>query len=207
MSRFLVLVAFLTLLSCQNRGKTPGLIDNTIKSSVNSNETQNRYQKYDSLFEKNSQFISTSFDYPVGKPNAKGYYNAQEFRENDHLGDDWNGLNGGNTDLGDPIYAISNGYISSAKDIKGGWGKVVRIIHQYKGNYYESLYAHCQSILIKEGEFVKKGALIATIGNADGIYLAHLHLEIRDNIFMDIGAGYSKNTNGYLDPTKFINKN
>ena len=66
------------------------------------------------------QFTS-EFDFPVGKPDAVGYYNVQEFAENDHLGEDWNGVRGGNTDLGDPIYSIANGYVSFAENIGGGW--------------------------------------------------------------------------------------
>ena len=58
---------------------------------------------------------------------------------------------------------------------------------------------------MSEGQEVSKGIKIGTIGNADGIYLAHLHLEIRDKINMDMGGGYSENTKGYLDPTLFIN--
>lgn len=156
------------------------------------------------LFRENPDFIAQSFDFPIGKPNAKGYYNAQKFAINNHLGDDWNGVGGGNTDLGDPIYAIGNGYITFAEDVSGGWGKVIRIIHQYNNTYYESLYAHCDTILAEPNCFVKKGDQIATIGNADGIYYAHLHLEVRDSIFMDIGGGYAEDTSGYLDPTKFI---
>ena len=53
--------------------------------------------------------ISDGFDFPVGKPNAKKYYNAQKFGKNYHLGDDWNGVGGGNTDYGNPVYSISNG--------------------------------------------------------------------------------------------------
>lgn len=201
------IVVLLFLFSCDNKNKVSGFVASKKKTTKTTNVIQNKYQKYDSLFKENPKFVAANFDYPVGKPNAKGYYNAQKFKENDHLGDDWNGLGGGNTDLGDPIYAIANGYVSFAKDIEGGWGKVIRIIHKYKGKYYESVYAHCNSIQVKEGDFVKKGSLIATIGNANNMYLAHLHLEIRDNIYMDIGRGYAKNTSGYLDPTKFINKN
>ncbi|MBW1297528.1 M23 family metallopeptidase [Aquimarina litoralis] len=169
-------------------------------------ELQNKFKKYDSLFAQHPEFVAKSFDFPVGKPNAKGYYNAQKFQVNQHLGDDWNGVGGGNSDLGDPIYSIANGYVSFADDIGGGWGNVIRIIHKYKGKYYESVYAHCDAIKVRIGDFVTKGKLIGTIGNADGIYLAHLHFEIRDDIFMDIGPGYSNNTKGYLDPTKFINE-
>ncbi|WP_438711597.1 M23 family metallopeptidase [Aquimarina muelleri] len=205
MNKFLLLV--LILFFCKNEKKIFSFLTVNEKYTKEIDVIQDKSQKYNSLFKKNPDFIATSFDYPVGKPNAKGYYDAQKFKENNHLGNDWNGLGGGNTDHGDSIYAIANGYVSFAKDIEGGWGKVIRIIHKYKGKYYESIYAHCNSIGVKEADFVKKGALIATIGNANGMYLAHLHLEIRDNIYMDIGRGYAKNTSGYLDPTKFINKN
>ncbi len=207
MNKFLPLVAIL-ILFCSGNGKNIfRFLTVKEKSTKEIDVIQDKSQKYNSLFKKNPEFIASNFDYPIGKPNAKGYYNAQKFKENDHLGDDWNGLGGGNTDLGDSIYTIANGYVSFAKDIEGGWGKVIRIIHKYKGKYYESVYAHCNSIQVKEGDFVKKGSLIATIGNANGMYLAHLHLEIRNNIYMDIGRGYAKNTSGYLNPTKFINKN
>lgn len=160
------------------------------------------------IFSKKKSFYAGKFDFPVGKPNAKGYYNAQRFKVNNHLGDDWNAVTGGNTDLGDPIYSIANGYINFAQDIGGGWGKVIRIWHLLAdGSIIESLYAHCDKILIKEGEFILRGQNIATIGNADGQYLAHLHLEIRNDIELPIGGGYSFNTDGYLDPTKYINDN
>lgn len=152
------------------------------------------------------QFIATAFDYPVGKPDAKGYYNAQGFGLNYHLGDDWNAVTGGNSDLGDPIYSIANGQVNFAEDIGLGWGKVVRVLHQIpNGEQYESLYAHCDSMLVQAGDWVMRGQQIATIGNADGQYYAHLHLEIRDSIGMTIGGGYAEDTTGYLDPTHFLN--
>ena len=55
--------------------------------------------------------LSDGFDFPVGKPDGKNYYNAQPLGKNDHLGDDWNGTGGGNTDLGDPVYSIANGWV------------------------------------------------------------------------------------------------
>ena len=160
-----------------------------------------------SRFKKNREYIAEGFDFPVGKPNAEGYYNAQKFQENNHLGDDWNGTGGGNSDLGDTIYSIANGYISEVKDYGGGWGLVVRVVHLYKDKLYESVYAHCDSIMAKQGDFVKKGLAIATIGNNNGQYYAHLHLEIRTDITLGIGPGYSTNTEGYLDPTEFIKSN
>lgn len=154
------------------------------------------------------EFIANKFDFPVGKPDAKGYYNAQKYMVNNHLGDDWNAITGGNSDLGDPIYAIGNGYVKFAKNIGGGWGNVIRIDHKLSNNkMVESLYAHCDSIFVKKGNWVKIGDKIATIGNANGLYFAHLHFEIRENVNMPVGGGYSSNNKGYLDPTEFIQTN
>lgn len=150
-------------------------------------------------------YVALSFDFPVGKPDGKGYYNAQGFGENNHLGDDWNAVTGGNTDLGDPVYAIANGKVLFAKDVKGGWGNVIRIVHILPdSSRVESLYAHCDEIKVKEQQWVRKGEQIGTIGDAHGRYFAHLHFEIRSKVGLPIGGGYSEKTDGYLDPTKFI---
>ena len=157
---------------------------------------------------KDSVKFTNGFDFPVGKPNASGYYNAQKFGENNHLGEDWNGVGGGNTDLGDSIYAIANGNVSFAEDINGGWGNVIRIIHQTDADtQIESLYAHCLKIDVQEGDYVNKGDKIGTIGNNSGQYLAHLHLELRTEVGLPIGGGYSSNTAGYINPTEFIKSN
>lgn len=157
------------------------------------------------LTDFDTDYIAYGFDYPVGKPNAKGYYNAQEYGQNSHLGEDWNAVTGGNSDLGHPIYAIANGYVSYSSDLGGGWGNVNKVIHQLpNGKQIESMYAHCQDRLVSVGSYVTKGRKIATIGNANGTYLAHLHFELREKVGMEIGDGYSEITEGYLNPTKFI---
>lgn len=149
--------------------------------------------------------VAHSFDYPVGKPDAKGYYNAQGFGENAHLGDDWNALTGGNSDLGDPIFSIAHGLVKMAENLGGGWGNVIIVEHTLPNKKrVESLYAHCDEILVKKDQIVQKGDTIATIGTANGAYLAHLHFEIRDQTNMGVGPGYSDNTKGYLNPTEFI---
>ncbi len=168
----------------------------TIKDSVNE------------LFSSNPVYLANGFDFPVGKPDSKGYYNAQGFGVSAHLGDDWNGVGGGNSDLGDPIFSIANGYVNFALDYEGGWGKVIRIWHQINDSIIvESLYAHCDTMYVRQGKFVNKGDKIGTIGNAGGVYLAHLHFEIRDSIGMLIGGGYDPITDSYVNPTLFIKKN
>lgn len=151
--------------------------------------------------------FTDGFDYPVGKPNAKGYYNAQKFRENLHLGEDWNGVKGGNSDLGDPVYATANGYVTFAQDIRGGWGNVIKVVHYLDTvQKVESLYAHCDSVFVKKGAYVTKGQQLGTIGNNRGMYWAHLHFEIRDSVGMELGGGYAEDSSGYTNPTDFIKK-
>ncbi len=166
---------------------------------------------FDSLFIGNNKYISDGFDFPVGKPNAKGYYNAQGFLENYHLGDDWNGLGGGDSDIGLPIYSVSHGLVVYARDAGEGWGNVIRVVHKLEGqgffDYVESLYAHCDEIFVKSGQFVQKGDKIGTIGNADGHYKAHLHFEMRHDVSLPLGGGYDVEYYGYLNPTLFIDAN
>ena len=186
---FFIAILSVLILSCTSRNKKENVIA--------------EFQK--TILEPDTILVTNGFDFPVGKPNAKDYYNAQKFKENNHLGEDWNGVGGGNSDIGDPIYAIANGYVSFAEDKKGGWGNVVRIVHYItKEQQLESLYAHCLDIEVQTGDYVNKGDVIATIGNNDGQYLAHLHFELRNTIGLPIGGGYSKNTEGYINPTEFI---
>ena len=153
--------------------------------------------------------LCVGFALPVGPPDGEGYYNAQPFGTNDHLGDDWNGLGGGDTDLGDPVFAIADGVVTAARDEGGGWGNVVRVAHacgDAPDQEVESLYAHLEAIdaAIVVGRSVRRGDRIGTIGTAGGRYLAHLHLELRAAPGLPLGGGYGKDRTGYLDPTAFI---
>ncbi|MCB9764743.1 MAG: M23 family metallopeptidase [Alphaproteobacteria bacterium] len=149
------------------------------------------------------------FDWPVGPPDARGYYDAQPFGRNFHLGEDWNGVGGGNTDLGDPVYAIAHGRVSYAEEAGPGWGQIVRVLHRVEHDdgsttILESLYAHLDAIEVLDGDLVLRGERIGTIGTADGAYAAHLHLELRDSPGSPLAGGYSRHTAGWLSPSDFI---
>jgi murein DD-endopeptidase MepM/ murein hydrolase activator NlpD len=151
---------------------------------------------------------ATHFDFPVGPPNAHGYYDAQGFGENFHLGEDWNGVGGGDSDLGDPVHAIADGQVTFAGDGGKGWGNVVRVVHHVRENgrssFVESVYAHLDTMGVEVGEFVARGQQVGTIGDAGGEYIPHLHFEIRRRPDLPMGPGYSPDHSQYLDPTAFI---
>jgi murein DD-endopeptidase MepM/ murein hydrolase activator NlpD len=153
--------------------------------------------------------VADGFDYPVGKPNAHGYHKARGFTPYGHLGEDWDGDGGGDTDLGDPVYSIGNGIVVFAADVHLGWGNVVILRHGYYENgelvCIDSLYGHLNEILVKPGDAIQRGQEIGTIGTAHGMYPAHLHFEIRKNLKIGMNrSAFAPDFSNYYDPTQFI---
>jgi murein DD-endopeptidase MepM/ murein hydrolase activator NlpD len=132
--------------------------------------------------------LADGFDYPVGKPNGDGYYIFRGFSPNGHLGEDWNGNGGGDTDEGDPVYSIAHGVVVFSEDYKRGWGNVVIIRHAYRENngqiaFVDSLYGHLKVRSVKLGQQVTRGQVVGTIGCGPyRMYAAHLHFEIRKDL-------------------------
>ncbi len=153
--------------------------------------------------------LADGFDFPVGKPEAEGYYKARGFRSGGHMGEDWDGIRGGDTDLNDPIYCIGDGIVVFARDVHLGWGNVVIVRHAYRENggvkHIDSLYGHLNSILVSRGQRVVRGQQIGKMGTAHGQYDAHLHLEIRKNLEIGMSRSkFQKNFSNYYDPSQFI---
>jgi len=158
--------------------------------------------------------LADGFDFPVGPPNAAGYYKARGMRLRSpvHYGDDWNGRGGGNTDLGDPVYSIADGIVTWAYDVRGGWGNVMIIRYAYRDpktgrvRYVDGLYGHLRNMYAKVGQQVKRGEKIGTIGSNRGMYAAHLHFEIRHNLSIGMQRdSVARSLDNWADPTVFIN--
>jgi murein DD-endopeptidase MepM/ murein hydrolase activator NlpD len=155
------------------------------------------------------------FDFPVGKPNADGYYKARglRLRVPQHFGEDWNGRAGGDKDLGDPVYAIADGIVTFAYNVLVGWGNVVITRHAYRDpasglvKTIDALNGHLDKIMVQTGQTVKRGQQIGTIGNNFGMYPAHLHFEIRYDITIGMArTNAPADTAHWADPTQFINQ-
>ena len=173
------------------------------------------------------------FDFPFGNGNGggsyqdkatgqkyDGWYIATRFGETYslgiHPGEDWNGNGGGNTDLGQDVFAVANGRTIFAASCGRLWGNVVVIEHVFYENHEKkkirSLYAHLQKINVRAGDTVRRRQSIATIGqDPEKLFDAHLHLELRWD--ESLAPTYWPTSNGkdvnwvkehYAEPSSFI---
>ncbi len=76
---------------------------------------------------------------------------------------------------GTPIYAASGGKVIQASDKKNGYGKCVIIEHS---SGFRTLYAHCSTLLVNEGQYVSVGQQIAKVGSTGRSTGPHLHYSI-----------------------------
>ena len=81
--------------------------------------------------------------------------------------------------IGTPLYAVRDGrVIKSQCGWNGGYGCHVRVDH---GGGVVSLYAHAHRLLVKPGDRVTQGQVIALMGSTGRSTGPHIHFEIRVN--------------------------
>ena len=85
-------------------------------------------------------------------------------------------------DIGAPkgaaVLAADSGYVVSVGCIPRGYGCSMVINH---GNGFSSRYAHLSAFIVGAGSSVKKGQLVARVGNTGNSTGPHLHFEILQN--------------------------
>ena len=76
-----------------------------------------------------------------------------------------------------PIYATADGVVEWAGFHKSsGYGNLIILEHIYG---FKSYFGHLNKVVIKSGQFIKKGQLIGYTGNSGMSSGPHLHYEIR----------------------------
>lgn len=124
---------------------------------------------------ENSEYVGGEFNWPVPVANKRissPYGNrvlngVKEF----HMGIDIPAAK--NT----PIYASNGGKVITAK-FHYSYGNYVVIDH---GGGKSTLYAHANSLNVKQGDTVKQGDVIAYVGNTGNSFGCHVHFEVRIN--------------------------
>ena len=80
-------------------------------------------------------------------------------------------------DRGTPVYATGDAVVetASASGFNGGYGKQGLLNHEFG---YKTRYAHLNEVLVKPGERVTRGQIIARTGNTGRSTGPHLHYEV-----------------------------
>ena len=79
--------------------------------------------------------------------------------------------------VGTDIFATGNGTVTYS-GWKQGYGETIEIDHGFN---YKTRYAHCSKRMVKVGQKVKRGDVIALVGNTGKSTGPHLHYEVHYN--------------------------
>ncbi|MBX2858557.1 MAG: M23 family metallopeptidase [Cellvibrionaceae bacterium] len=142
-------------------------------------QIQDRQQQLETLEEllANRKLLDDVF--VAGRPIKKGWMSSRYGRRSDpfsgrvawHAGVDFAGREGAD------IVAVASGVVTWA-DHRNGYGTLVEINH---GNGFKTRYGHCKDSLVKVGDVVKKGQVIALMGTSGRSTGPHVHFEVYKN--------------------------
>ncbi len=77
---------------------------------------------------------------------------------------------------GAPVLAAENGVVAYAGNELRGFGNLLLIKH---ADGWMTAYAHNETILVGRGEPVRRGQIVARVGNSGNVTVPQLHFEIR----------------------------
>ena len=78
--------------------------------------------------------------------------------------------------IGTPVHAVDDGTVAYSGSELKGYGNLVLLRHE---NGWVSAYAHASELLVKRGDKVTKGQVIAKAGRSGGVTQPQLHFELR----------------------------
>ena len=78
--------------------------------------------------------------------------------------------------MGTEVHAAENGVVAYSGDELKGYGKLILIRH---ADNWVSAYAHNDELLVKRGDSIRRGQIIAKTGKSGGVDQPLLHFELR----------------------------
>lgn len=163
------------------------LVINTVKKlDILAKEVYIQSKSYDEVMEmalnKEKMLASIPAIQPVSNKDLKRTASGWGFRMHPiykirkfHYGMDFT------APVGTEVYATGDGIVKEAEgNVRSnvGFGLELVIDHGYG---YETLYGHLNGFNVKPGQHVKRGDLIAYVGNSGGSTAPHLHYEVHKN--------------------------
>lgn len=106
---------------------------------------------------------------PVQNARISSRFGPRKGRQ--HTGTDFAAPMGANITSSAPGTVVASGWA-------GGYGNMVLIDH---GNGLQTRYGHCSKLLVKQGQKVSRGQIIAKVGNTGHSTGPHLHYEVITN--------------------------
>jgi murein DD-endopeptidase MepM/ murein hydrolase activator NlpD len=101
---------------------------------------------------------------------------------------------------GTPVYATADGRVSFAGRYSArqsvAWWRYGNLVSLENGDGFVTLYGHLDKVMVKEGQRVKQGEQVGTVGNTGWSTNPHLHYEVRRQLE---GEGYRP-----VDPRIYI---
>ena len=153
--------------------KPPKFLDivNQLAAQINDRE-----QQLDTLEALMTERSVQDDVFVAGRPVLKGWMSSRYGRRTDpfngkvawHSGVDFAGK------LGSEIIAVASGIVVESGE-RSGYGGMIKINH---GNGFQTRYAHNKSNLVKVGDVVKKGQVIALMGSTGRSTGPHVHFEV-----------------------------
>jgi murein DD-endopeptidase MepM/ murein hydrolase activator NlpD len=156
--------------------QAPGIV--TVLDEL-SEQIDNREQQLEVLDSILGQKKITSDTFVAGLPIKKGWMSSRYGMRTDpftgrlawHGGVDFAGKTGSD------IVSVASGVVTWASK-RYGYGLLVEVNH---GNGYKTRYAHCNEVVVKVGDVVRKDQVVALMGSTGRSTGPHVHFEVYKN--------------------------
>lgn len=108
---------------------------------------------------------------------------------------------------GTPIRSADRGIVAYADNGVRGYGRLVMLVHP---GGWVTYYAHASELLVRPGQLVERGEVIARVGHSGSARGDHLHFELRDQgvkvdpaaMLVDLPTGLHLEAHETLPPTR-----
>lgn len=150
------------------------------------------------------------------------WVNANPYGNRYQLGGGWSRHTGAdlnlntphwNADKGMPVHAMAGGVVTYARLVPAGtWGRLVVVRHVTPAGTFHSRYGHLASFLVQEGQTVRQGDVLGTIGGAEFGLADHLHFDVSHSGILQSNPTHWPGDNlpavqaHYLPPKDFLEK-